>query len=149
MTGEVRCVAGQASEPTAEECNRHHFHHFCPYCGGWYGVPHDYGCHSRRVALDGDVPHPLAGCACRYCALCWSGDHPSWEQVAWLIHAAYFADAGQAERTQVVSPSCEEPESSGCAPTSTPVRDGEAAALLDRWAIGRGKGSRRRGGRSS
>ena len=54
-----RCKAGQQDEPTA--CTWHNPHHWCSWCKGWYGVPHnfDHDKHMAEPSFFGDH------CACR------------------------------------------------------------------------------------
>lgn len=54
---ELACFAGQPRKPT--RCDRHHEHHWCDVCEGYYGVPHD-DCH-------GDGHTPQRHCVCRPC----------------------------------------------------------------------------------
>jgi hypothetical protein len=66
---EIRCQAGQPTEPT--DCERHTAHHYCPDCTGWFGIPHDGRCHSAEVRQDRAIPgvgRPMPNsCACTYC----------------------------------------------------------------------------------
>lgn len=56
---EVRCMAGQPTEPTT--CTRHHTHYWCTVCEGFYGVPHDDTyTHTERARHD-------RHCVCRPC----------------------------------------------------------------------------------
>jgi hypothetical protein len=63
MSAELRCEAGQATDPTGY-CERHSRHYFCGTCQGYYGVPHA-GIHSGP----GAHPHyrDARTCACRVC----------------------------------------------------------------------------------
>lgn len=68
---EVRCQAGQRTEPVG--CERHGEHYRCEACDGWFGVPHDYGCHTKDPGglCPGNTPPRLTTgsdrCACTYC----------------------------------------------------------------------------------
>lgn len=60
---EWQCEAGQLDQPVG--CERHHSHHWCDTCKGYYGVSH-------TNMHDGDNPHPYqffgaSQCACRPC----------------------------------------------------------------------------------
>lgn len=63
------CTAGQRVHPVG--CERHQAHHWCNWCEGWFGVPHDNRCHTAEVRQDKNIPgvgRPMPGqCACRYC----------------------------------------------------------------------------------
>ncbi len=63
---EKRCEAGQRDEPT--DCDRHPTHHWCEWCEGWYGVPHEGRCHTAKARKNTkDSGRPSHQCACRYC----------------------------------------------------------------------------------
>jgi hypothetical protein len=60
-----RCTPGRKT--VDRSCNAHPVHHWCAACEGFYGVPHDYGCHTKEVkAGRGTNPNP-GQCACRFC----------------------------------------------------------------------------------
>lgn len=60
MSFSHRCKPGRKT--IDRKCTWHSDHHWCEACEGYYGVPHDAGCHSR-----GNQSHSIRGCACRYC----------------------------------------------------------------------------------
>lgn len=62
--GSLRCQPGATTIPT--ECEWHPDHHWCDYCLGYYGVPHEESMHR------GLKQHPLGSsdvrsCVCRFC----------------------------------------------------------------------------------
>lgn len=57
---EWQCEAGQFDQPIG--CERHRDHHWCEFCLGFYGVPHD-GIHEYPTAH----PRGAGRCACRPC----------------------------------------------------------------------------------
>ena len=69
---ELRCTPGQTSMPTSISCNRHNEHHWCPWCRGYYGVPHYHRiegvlvptCHTGNPKASYDRK---GDCACRWC----------------------------------------------------------------------------------
>lgn len=67
MTTEVdhRCKPGLRE--VDQDCNWHSKHYWCKFCKGFYGVPHDFGCHTRQQAETGYVVRLPDHCACRYC----------------------------------------------------------------------------------
>lgn len=57
------CIPGQTTMPT--DCTRHHSHHWCSVCEGFYGVPHT-GMHEPGSRHGNDL-HMARQCACRPC----------------------------------------------------------------------------------
>jgi hypothetical protein len=58
---EVRCLAGQQTEP--RRCTRHPEHFWCTTCEGYYGVPHDEFTHGKWAGSH----RGFGTCVCRPC----------------------------------------------------------------------------------
>lgn len=65
---EHRCKPGRRS--VDRRCTWHQKHYWCEFCEGYYGVPHDYGCHTREILTTGKTHSKDAKCACRFCQEC-------------------------------------------------------------------------------
>lgn len=63
--GRKACHPGEPVDP-GRRCQRHHEHHYCESCDGWYGVPHD----TIHGQVTWQTAHPGRDsdqCACRVC----------------------------------------------------------------------------------